>query len=75
MAKVTIGGQIAEVTRELALRKNVYAERVRAGRMRQAEADLCMERMRAVLDTLVFCQEHEAEIRAFIAAKREAPTS
>lgn len=75
MAKVAIAGQIAEVTRELALRKNVYAERVRAGKMRQAEADLCMDRMRAVLDTLMFCQEHEADIRAYIAAKREASAS
>lgn len=73
--KISIAGQIAEVTRELALRRNVYAERVRAGKMRQAEADLCMERMQAVLATLMFCQANEADIRAFIAAKGKAAAS
>jgi len=43
--------------------------------MRQAEADLCMERMQAVLATLMFCQANEADIRAFIAAKGKAAAS
>ena len=70
--KISITGQIAEVQRELALRRNVFPPRVAAGKMRQGEADLCMRRMEAVLATLMFCQEHEANIRAYIAAKREA---
>ena len=70
--KITIVGQIAEVRREIALRKNVYPRRIAKSEMRQAEADLCMRRIEAVLATLMFCQEHEADFRAYIAAKREA---
>ncbi|MER8946137.1 hypothetical protein [Mesorhizobium sp. M0809] len=69
--KIPIIGQIAEVNRELALRRNVFPIRVRDKKMKQAEADLCMRRMEAVLATLMFCQAQEAEIRAFIAAKSE----
>lgn len=49
---VTIAEQIAEVRRELALRKNVYPKWVASGRMKQAEADRSLERMQAVHDTL-----------------------
>lgn len=69
-SKVPIASQIAEVQRELALRNNVYPARVRDGKMRQSEADLCLRRMQAVLDTLLFCQRHEADIRSYIADKR-----
>ncbi len=72
MAKVSIIGQIAEVKREIALRQGVYPRRVSEGKMRQGEADLLMERIQAVLATLLFCQENEADIRAFIAAKKAA---
>lgn len=68
--KVSIAGQIAEVHRELALRRNVYPSRVAAGKMRQSEADLCMDRMLAVLDTLMFCQRYEPAIRAYIAERK-----
>ena len=68
--KISIAGQIAEVHRELALRQNVYPSRVAAGKMRQSEADLCLPRMRAVLDTLMFCQQHEPAIRAYIAERK-----
>lgn len=70
--KVPIAGQIAEINREIALRKGVYPRQVASGKMRQGEADLCMRRIEAVLATLMFCQEHEADIRAYVAAKREA---
>lgn len=69
--KTSIAGQIAEVRRELALRRNVYPGLVRSGKMRESEADLCTQRMEAVLATLMFCQQHQADIRAFIAAKRQ----
>lgn len=71
-ARIPIAGQIAEVKRELALRSNVYPIRVRDRKMRQEEADLCMRRMEAVLATLMWCQENEAEIRAIIAERRGA---
>lgn len=66
--KTSIEQQITEVNRELALRRNVYASRVAGGKMRQAEADLCMARMEAVLATLVFCRDHAETIRAAHAA-------
>lgn len=69
--KVNIVGQIAEVKRELALRRSVYPSLIRGGKMREAEADLCTARMEAVLATLMFCQSHEADIRDYIAMKRE----
>ncbi|RWE48581.1 MAG: hypothetical protein EOS79_08585 [Mesorhizobium sp.] len=68
--KVAIAGQIAEVQREIALRRNVYPNRIRDGKMRQSEADLCMRRIEAVLATLMFCQANEADIRAYIAMKK-----
>lgn len=72
--KLPIASQIAEAQRELALRRNTYPRLVATGKMRQAEADLCTERMQAILDTLMFCQKHEADIRAFISAKRASET-
>lgn len=69
--KVPIAGQIAEINREIALRKGVYPRQVASGKMRQGEADLCIRRIEAVLATLMFCQEHEADIRAYVAAKRK----
>ncbi len=70
MSKVTIIAQIAEVNRELAMRRNVYPSLVRNQKLRQSEADLCLSRMEAVLATLMFCQKHEAAIREFIATKK-----
>jgi hypothetical protein len=50
---ISIDEQIAEVKREIALRVNVYKQRVAAGKMKPDDAKLHMERMLAVLDTLV----------------------
>ncbi|WP_210171810.1 hypothetical protein [Mesorhizobium sp. Root157] len=52
------------------MRKQVYPRRVAERKMRQAEADLLIGHMEAVRDTLLFCQDHEADIRAYIAAKK-----
>lgn len=71
-AKVSIIGQISEVEREIAMRKQVYPRQVGSGKMRQAEADLLLARMEAVRQTLIFCHAHEADIRAYIASKRGA---
>ena len=70
MSKISIIGQIAEIDREIAMRKNVYPRQIREGKMRQSEADLLMDRITAVRATLVFCREHEADIRAYVAAKK-----
>ena len=68
--KISIDGQIAEIDREIALRRQVYPRRVHEGKMRQEEANMLMDRIQAVRETLVFCQKHEAEIRAYMAEKK-----
>lgn len=68
--KISIGGQIAEIDREIALRRQVFPKRVHEGKMRQEEANMLMDRIHAVRETLVFCQKHEAEIRAYMAEKK-----
>lgn len=65
--RVPIAGQIAEIKREIALRKNAYPRLVASGKIREGEADLCMRRIEAVLATLMFCQRHEAGFREYIA--------
>lgn len=67
--KVTLTAQIGEVKRELALRRGVYPGFVAARKMRQAEADLHLEYMGAVLDTLEWLRLHEPAIREALAAK------
>ena len=52
---------IAEVDRELAMRREVYPRRVKAGRMAQATADAYEERLQRVRDLL-------AEVRQRIGA-------
>jgi hypothetical protein len=71
---ISLTGQIAEVERELGLRHTVYANQVATGKMKQALADLLIERMEAVRDTLIWLQRHEADIRAHVAAKKAAAT-
>lgn len=68
--KISIIGQIAEIDREIAMRERVYPREVQSGRMKQAEAEMLMERIHAVRATLMFCREHEADIRAYMAAKK-----
>lgn len=69
MAKISIIGQITEIEREIAMRQKVYPHQVSAGKMKPGEADMLMERVYAIRDTLMFCREHEADIRAYIAQK------
>jgi hypothetical protein len=68
--KVSILSQIAEVKREIEMRERVYGERVRKRAMRESEAQLLIGRMEAVLATLEFCRDHEADIRAFMASRK-----
>lgn len=68
--KISIIGQIAEIDREIAMREKVYPRDVQSGRMKKEQAEMLMERIFAVRATLVFCKENEADIRAYIAAKK-----
>lgn len=49
---IGLSEQIQCVRRELALRQNVYARRIRSGQMNEAGANRELMRMRAVLTTL-----------------------
>jgi hypothetical protein len=66
---ISLTGQIQEVEREIALRHNVYPRQVSKGDLKQATADLLIERMEAVRTTLMWLQKHEADIRGFVASK------
>jgi hypothetical protein len=68
MAKISIIGQIGEVEREIAMRERVYPQLVAASKMKSPEADMLMERMRAVLATLRFVQTYEKDFREYYAA-------
>jgi hypothetical protein len=50
---ISLSQQIEEVKRELAIRKDVYARRVVGGKMRKGLADFHIDRMKAVLQTLM----------------------
>lgn len=69
-AAIPIQGQIAELQRELALRRNVFPRLVREGRMKPSEADLCMARMEAALNTLHWVQDHRDSIVAAVKARK-----
>jgi hypothetical protein len=68
--KISIIGQIAEIDREIAHRQKLYPRLVREGRMREAERVMLMDRIDAIRATLLFCREHEADIRRYIAEKK-----
>lgn len=70
MRKISIIGQIAEIDREITMRERVYPQQVNSGKMKKEEAEMLMERIRAVRDTLVFCKTYDAEIRAYIASRK-----
>jgi len=67
---VTLAHQIAEVRRELAMRKNVYPKQIARGTLRQGEADECMRRLQGVHDHLIWVERNEADIRE-VAKERE----
>ncbi|PYS91100.1 MAG: hypothetical protein DMF62_03075 [Acidobacteria bacterium] len=55
----TLGQQIKAAQRELAMRRTVYAKRVAFQKMTQAEADLEVELMAAILKTLEELQQQD----------------
>jgi hypothetical protein len=56
---ISLRSQIEEVERELALRSRVYPRQIMAGKMRRGEAELHIERMRAVLATLTRLRDED----------------
>lgn len=70
MARISIVGQIAEAERELAMRRDVYPRRVASRAMRQGEAEMLIARQEAIIATLKWVRANEADIRAWIEAKK-----
>jgi hypothetical protein len=70
---ISLDKQIAEVKREIALRKSVYPGLIMRRRMRQGEADEHIARMEAVQRTLEWLAEHEDEIKAALSKENAAP--
>lgn len=68
--KISIVGQIAEIDREIAEREKLYPRLVREGRMKEEQRVMLMDRIHAIRATLMFCREHEAAIRAYMADKK-----
>jgi hypothetical protein len=56
MTDFSLREQIEEVEREIALRMRVYPGQIRMGKMRVSVAEYHMNRIRAVLDTLIQLQ-------------------
>lgn len=66
--RVSLASQLAEVARELKKRGEVYPRLVATRQMRQAEADLHVAHMQAVLATLKWLQANETAIKALFSA-------
>ena len=66
-----IDEQIAEVRRELALRRRVYPDMIRAGKLKRSTADYAMHCLEAVLTTLEFMKTNRATIIAAVKAHEE----
>lgn len=64
MSKPALDDQVAEVGREVGLRRNVYQRLIAKGQMTQAAADLHLARMEAAYRTLKWLKKHEARIKA-----------
>lgn len=66
LIKNPIDAQIAEVAREVALRRNVYPKWVEAKKLHQDTADRQLEAMAGALETLKLVREHRDEFLAIV---------
>ena len=69
MQKLSIKSQVLAVEDEIAQRHKDYGRLVSLRKMKQGEADYKINAMKNVKATLEFCQQHEADIRAYLAGK------
>ena len=72
-APIPLDRQIAAAEREVALRRNVYKQRIARGQMTQAEADRHIAEMEAIVLTLRWLADNEAVVRGAVAWIREQP--
>ena len=69
--KLSLVAQIAEVEREIDLRKKQYPQFVRQLKMRQGEADYHLAAMESVLNSLRFLQRNEQKVRELFGGKSD----
>jgi hypothetical protein len=67
-----LGEQIAEVRREIVMRREVYPRQVSNGKLKQKVADYQLACMGDVLATLLSVQEHQEPIRNAVRATKRA---
>lgn len=58
---VSIAEMVIEAQRELTMRKRIYPDRVRTGRMNRRQADRRIDVMQAILDRLEDLQREERQ--------------
>ncbi len=66
-----IDAQIAEVRREIALRRSVYPHFIARGKMDQPEADLHMGKMEAVHKTLEWVKANRERMLAIMEKEKQ----
>lgn len=72
---VSLADQIAELRREVAMRRNVYPKRIGGGAMTQDDADRKIGAIEAAIATLRFIEQHRDGLRALVVELRQAPGS
>jgi hypothetical protein len=72
MKRISLAQQIEELERERSLRVGVYRRAVSGGSMRLSVAEFHQERLAAAIETLRWLQANEADVRGFVAARRQA---
>ncbi len=66
--KYSIGAQVNEAKRQLAMMEIIYPDMVKLGRLDQSAADIDKKIMKAVVETLEWMEKHEKAIRSAVAA-------
>ncbi len=64
----SIGAQIAEVERELKMRRQVYPNQVAKGKIRKSVAEYQTEALAAVLESLQWNRDHRADVIEWVKA-------
>lgn len=73
--KISIASQVLEAERELRMRHKAYPNQVRCRSLRQEEADMLLARQEAIIATLRWAQDNEADIRAWQAERKAGGTA
>lgn len=78
--RIPLPQQIAEVGREIGLRRAVYPQFIARGKMTQEEADDHLARMEAVYSTLIWLRENRAWVLSAspgdpVPSSTDAPTA